>query len=56
MNHGQDQRYVNLIPPAVIRDNASFTSVEIDTEIDPSLPFRILATPSVFASGHKART
>ena len=32
MNHGQDQRYVNLIPPAVIRDNASFTSVEIDTK------------------------
>ena len=32
MNHGQDQRYVNLIPPAVIKDNASFTSVEIDTK------------------------
>ena len=32
MNHGQDQKYVAVIPPAVIKDNASFTSIEVDTK------------------------
>ena len=32
MNHNQDVKFHNLIPPAVIRDNASFTSVELDTK------------------------
>ena len=41
------------------RESADATATvppEIETVIEPSLPFRILATPSVFASGQMART
>ena len=32
MNHNQDVKFSNIVPPAVIKDNASFTSVEVDTK------------------------
>ncbi len=31
MVHGQNMKYINVIPPVAIKDNASWVNVEIDT-------------------------